>query len=386
MFRSMSRARNAIPDFADEQWGLITRRQLETLGIRPATLARTLADGTLERITHGVYRVRGAGQPEHVGLRAAWLALDPSLPAWQRLDDPGVALVSHASAAELYGVGDLRADVHEFTLPARRQTRRADVRLHRGRVPHEHRTVLGGLPVTRAGWMIGDLLADHVDPERRANRSRDDRPQARPPPSDHSPHRTIRETVRTRALRRRRTARRAASHRRTRQPRGGHRRGGRMNRPSYASPQALRRVVTDRLRNVAEQQAGAQVSDLLRQFAYDRLLARAFTADPDRWVLKGAAAGSPNGPLFGPAKLAHFSIGLDRRHRGRRATCPKGTRRSRLRRRLTVAADDHELEPERLNDREPCAELSGRLACLDLADRPQAESGREREIVLTQTL
>lgn len=161
----MSSARTAIPGFADEQWGLVTRRQLETLGIRPATLARTLADGTLERITHGVYRVRGAGQPDHVGLRAAWLALDPSLPAWQRLNDPGVALVSHASAAELYGVGDLRADVHEFTLPVRRQTRRADVRLHRGRVPHEHRIVLGGLPVTRAGWMIGDLLADHVDPE-----------------------------------------------------------------------------------------------------------------------------------------------------------------------------------------------------------------------------
>lgn len=159
------RRRTAIPEFADEQWGLITRRQLEALGIRPATLARLLADGTLERVAHGVYRVRGAGEPDHIGLRAAWLALDPSPPAWQRLDDPDAALVSHTSAAELHGVGDLRADVHEFTLTQRRQTRRADVRLHRGRVPDEHRMVLSGLPVTRAGWMIGDLLADHVDPE-----------------------------------------------------------------------------------------------------------------------------------------------------------------------------------------------------------------------------
>jgi hypothetical protein len=159
------RRRTAIPEFADEQWGLITRRQLEALGIRPATLARLLADGTLERVAHGVYRVRGAGEPDHIGLRTAWLALDPSPPAWQRLDDPDAALVSHTSAAELHGVGDLRADVHEFTLTQRRQTRRADVRLHRGRVPDEHRMVLSGLPVTRAGWMIGDLLADHVDPE-----------------------------------------------------------------------------------------------------------------------------------------------------------------------------------------------------------------------------
>jgi hypothetical protein len=55
--------------------------------------------------------------------------------------------------------------VHEFTLPVRRQTRRAELRLHRGHVPEEHRLVLRGLPVTRAGWMIGDLLGDHVDPE-----------------------------------------------------------------------------------------------------------------------------------------------------------------------------------------------------------------------------
>jgi hypothetical protein len=164
MFRSMVR-RRLIPEFAEGQWGLITRRQLEALGIRPATLARLLADGTLERVTHAVYRVRGSGEPDHVGLRAAWLLLDPAVPAWERLDDLGVALVSHASAAELYDVGDMRADVHEFTLPGRRQTRRSDVRLHRGNVPPRDRILLRGLPATRAGWLIGDLLADHIDPE-----------------------------------------------------------------------------------------------------------------------------------------------------------------------------------------------------------------------------
>lgn len=157
--------RRLIPEFAEGQWGLITRRQLGALGIRPATLARLLADGTLERVTHGVYRVRGSGEPDHVGLRAAWLLLDPAVAGWQRLDNLDVALVSHASAAELYGVGDLRADVHEFTLHARRQTRRSDVRLHHGDVPRDDRIVLHGLPVTRASWMIGDLLADHIDPE-----------------------------------------------------------------------------------------------------------------------------------------------------------------------------------------------------------------------------
>jgi hypothetical protein len=63
-----------------------------------------------------------------------------------------------------------------------------------------------------------------------------------------------------------------------------------MSEQRYASPQALRRAVTDRLRELAGQRSGARLGDLLRQFAYDRLLARAFTTDPDRWVLKGAAA------------------------------------------------------------------------------------------------
>lgn len=160
----MSRPAQQLFAIAEEQWGLVTRRQASEGGIAPRSLARMIEDGRLERVAHGVYRVRGAGEPDHLGLRAAWLQLDPGRPAWARLDDPDGAVVSYASAADLYGVGDLRADVHEFTLPVRRQSRREDVRLHRGAVPDEERIVLHGLPVTRAGRMIGDLLADHVDP------------------------------------------------------------------------------------------------------------------------------------------------------------------------------------------------------------------------------
>jgi hypothetical protein len=54
--------------------------------------------------------------------------------------------------------------VHEFTMPSRRQTRRPDVRLHRGRVSAERQVILHGLPVTRAGRMVGDLLNDQVEP------------------------------------------------------------------------------------------------------------------------------------------------------------------------------------------------------------------------------
>ncbi|MGA7704823.1 MAG: type IV toxin-antitoxin system AbiEi family antitoxin domain-containing protein [Solirubrobacteraceae bacterium] len=160
----MARPLQRLFDVAEGQWGLCTRQQASQAGVGASSLARLTDDGLLERVAHGVYRVRGAAEPDHLELRAAWLQLEPGVPAWERVRVPGVALVSHASAASLYGVGDLRADVHEFTLPVRRQTRRTDVRLHRGLVPAEQWILLHGLPTTRAGRMIADLLDDHVEP------------------------------------------------------------------------------------------------------------------------------------------------------------------------------------------------------------------------------
>jgi hypothetical protein len=160
----MARPLQRLFDVAEGQWGLCTRQQARQAGVGASSLARLTDDGLLERVAHGVYRVRGAAEPDHLELRAAWLQLEPGVPAWERVRAPGVALVSHASAASLYGVGDLRADVHEFTLPVRRQTRRTDVRLHRGLVPDEQWILLHGLPTTRAGRMIADLLDDHVEP------------------------------------------------------------------------------------------------------------------------------------------------------------------------------------------------------------------------------
>ncbi|HYM44995.1 MAG TPA: type IV toxin-antitoxin system AbiEi family antitoxin domain-containing protein [Solirubrobacteraceae bacterium] len=160
----MARPLQRLFDVAEGQWGLCTRQQAQQAGVGASSLARLADNGLLERVAHGVYRIRGAAEPDHLELRAAWLQLEPGVPAWARVRAPGVALVSHASAASMYGVGDLRADVHEFTLPVRRQTRRTDVRLHRGHVPDGQWILMEGLPVTIAGQMIADLLDDHVEP------------------------------------------------------------------------------------------------------------------------------------------------------------------------------------------------------------------------------
>jgi hypothetical protein len=152
-----------LAGIAEDQWGLITRRQAESAGISAATLDRLTAGGSvLRRVAHGVYHLSGAPEPDHLALRAAWLQLRPEVPAWDR--EPLDGVVSHRSAAELYGLGHLPADRHEFTVGKRRQSRRPDVRLHQRDLTDAKLIVLRGLPVTRPSRIASDLLFDREDP------------------------------------------------------------------------------------------------------------------------------------------------------------------------------------------------------------------------------
>jgi hypothetical protein len=162
MARSSTLSR--LASIAEDQWGLVTRRQAELAGVPPATLGRLTRDGSvLERVAHGVYHLTGAPLPDHLDLRAAWLQLAPETPAWER--GPARGVVSHRSAATLYGFGHLPADGHDFLLPRRRQSRRADVRLHQRHLRDGEWIDLRGLPVTRPSRIASDLLHDREDPE-----------------------------------------------------------------------------------------------------------------------------------------------------------------------------------------------------------------------------
>lgn len=153
-----------LAGLAEDQWGLITRRQAEVAGVSPATLQRlSRPGGVLERTARGVYHLAGAPLPSQLGLRSAWLALAPDIPAWER--DPALGTVSHRSAAALWGLGELAPDRYEFTLSERRQTRQRAIRLHRGQFDEGEIATLDGLPVTSPARTATDLLADKEDPE-----------------------------------------------------------------------------------------------------------------------------------------------------------------------------------------------------------------------------
>jgi predicted transcriptional regulator of viral defense system len=152
-----------LAGLAPDQWGLVTRRQAEEAGISQATMTRLTADAsTLERVGHGVYHLVGAPIPDHLPLRVAWLQLAPEVPAWRRTADEGV--VSHRSAAALYGLGHLPADEHHFTVSTRRRSRRPDVKLHVRKLADHEWVNLRGLPVTRPSRIASDLVADREEP------------------------------------------------------------------------------------------------------------------------------------------------------------------------------------------------------------------------------
>jgi hypothetical protein len=153
-----------LAEFAPDQWGLVTRRQAEAAGVSRATMTRLAAEGSvLERVGHGVYHLTGAPVPDQLALRVAWLQLAPEVPAWRRTAAQGV--VSHRSAAALYGIGHMPADRHEFILAQRQRSRRSDVRLHVGKLRDEEWIVLRGLPVTRPSRIASDLLSDREEPD-----------------------------------------------------------------------------------------------------------------------------------------------------------------------------------------------------------------------------
>ena len=153
-----------LADLAAEQWGLITTAQAGALGVSAQQVARMASTGILERLRHGVYRLAGNPPSSLDDVRAAWLGLDPAITAAERLTRSQPEVLSHRSAARLHGLGDLEADVIEFTVAGRKQSRSSDVRFHvDDGLQRSEWTLVDGLPVTTIETTIGQLAAERLD-------------------------------------------------------------------------------------------------------------------------------------------------------------------------------------------------------------------------------
>ena len=160
--------RIAIAQLAADQWGLLSTAQASVHGVSKMLLSRMVADGELERVLHGVYATPSAAANEFTLRRAHWLSLNPNLMAEQRLRDAHTSgVMSHATAAALHGLGDIRDDVTEMTLPARHQSRRTDMRTYTAVLRPDEVTLVDGLPTTSVARTVADLALagndlDHV--------------------------------------------------------------------------------------------------------------------------------------------------------------------------------------------------------------------------------
>lgn len=151
-----------VSDLAARQWGLLTTAQAETKGISRLQLSRLTQAGVLERVLRGIY-VMPVAEDQYTALRAAWLSLAPSTMAEDRLKDlPRAGVVSHTSAAGLYGIGDLQDFRPELTIPERKQSRQG-IRFHRRTLLPTEVTIAHGLPTTTPPRTVADLLDDGHD-------------------------------------------------------------------------------------------------------------------------------------------------------------------------------------------------------------------------------
>lgn len=142
----------ALLRLAGRQHGLVTARQLGSLGYTKDQIYWRLQTGVLFRVHRGVYAVAGTKDGFEFRVLAAVLAAGDG------------ALASHRCAAALFDLRRLPCDAPEVTVSGRAAPRIAGLRCHRRDVlTAADRTRIGVIRVTAPAWTLLDLAADGVE-------------------------------------------------------------------------------------------------------------------------------------------------------------------------------------------------------------------------------
>ena len=139
---------------AEDQAGYVTAAQAAAAGVPHTQLLHSTAQGRLERVSRGVYRLTQFPVDEHADYHEAVL--------WPQLRRTVPAVISHASALVLYGMSEVRQAAIDVTVPPDVRIRRAvpaRILLHRAALTPAEITVHEGLPVTTPARAIRDAAA-----------------------------------------------------------------------------------------------------------------------------------------------------------------------------------------------------------------------------------
>ncbi|HXS47254.1 MAG TPA: type IV toxin-antitoxin system AbiEi family antitoxin domain-containing protein [Solirubrobacterales bacterium] len=160
MARRKSNASRRAWGLAARQHGVVARRQLLALGFGEEAIEHRLAKGRLHRISPGVYAVGWPGMTRERRWMAAILACGEG------------AVLSHRSAATLWGVDRKRDDRIDVSVRRRCEHRRAGLRVRsRPSLPESDVAKHMGIPVTTPARTLLDLATelDLPDLERAVN-------------------------------------------------------------------------------------------------------------------------------------------------------------------------------------------------------------------------
>jgi very-short-patch-repair endonuclease len=139
-------SRRQVLELAESQHGVVARRQLLELGLHPHAITYRIASGRLFPILRGVYAV---GRPQ-ITRYGHWMAAV--------LRCGAEAVLSHQSAAALWGIGNDRSSRVEISLPASAARHAPGVLVHRrAELRPDDLTIRHGIPVTAPICTLVDL-------------------------------------------------------------------------------------------------------------------------------------------------------------------------------------------------------------------------------------
>lgn len=147
----------AINDIAASQRGLFTTAQAQASGVDRYVLSRLESVGNVERLAKGVYRMGGAPSVREEDVLAAWLSIEPG----KRPGDAsaeGTPVAMGATAAWLFGIGEIGPSPYEFCMPKRKQTKRVNLILRKRKLDPEDVTIARGIPATAPARTVVDLI------------------------------------------------------------------------------------------------------------------------------------------------------------------------------------------------------------------------------------
>jgi very-short-patch-repair endonuclease len=136
----------ALAELAATQYGVVARRQLVALGLSPRTIDRRLATGRLHPLHRAVYAVGHRVVERRGHWLAAVLACGPQ------------AVLSHRSAAALWGIRDVGQSRFDVTLPTSGH-HRPGITLHRAALAETDRTTHDHIPTTSLPRTLLDLAS-----------------------------------------------------------------------------------------------------------------------------------------------------------------------------------------------------------------------------------